>query len=322
MMRRILMVGSLALAMAGPGNAQEKSGAEKKAVTPEAFLELRSIQDPQFSPDGTRVAFIVGGFGTGEKRTRHIWIYEKEKNASRQLTYSTKSESSPRWSPDGKQLLFLSNRDGDEQQIYILRMEGGEAAQVTKGKASASEPAWSPDGKTIAYLAPDPKTEAEEKKEKDKNDERVVDRDDKHARLRLIDLATKQARTLTEPTWKVEELDWMPDGQTIVVKATDRPAVDRFTDRLYGVTVQDAKVKELLAPRGPFGNIHVSHDGKGIAFIGCRDDGPQPHDLQILPTGAGLVKNLTGASLDRQIMQLPVGEGWMGGGGVCRRIPQ
>ena len=67
-------------------------------------------------------------------------------------------------------------------------------------------PAWSPDGKSIAYLAPDPKTEAEEKKEKDKDDERVVDRDDKHARLRVIDVATKQVRTLTEPTWKVEEL--------------------------------------------------------------------------------------------------------------------
>ena len=127
MMRRILTAGCAAAVVAGVGLAQEKSGAEKKAVTPEAFLELRSVQEPQFSPDGTKVAFVVGGFGSGEKRTRHIWIYEKEKNASRQLTYSTKSESTPRWSPDGKQLLFLSNRDGDEQQIYILRMEGGEA---------------------------------------------------------------------------------------------------------------------------------------------------------------------------------------------------
>ena len=191
MMRRILTAGCAAVVVAGAGLAQEKSGAEKKAVTPEAFLELRSVQEPQFSPDGTKVAFVVDGFGSGEKRTRHIWIYEKEKNASRQLTYSTKSESAPRWSPGGKQLLFLSNRDGDEQQIYILRMEGGEAAQLTKGKASASEPAWSPDGKSIAYLAPDPKTEAEEKKEKDKDDERVVDRDDKHARLRVIDVATQ-----------------------------------------------------------------------------------------------------------------------------------
>ncbi len=312
MMRRNLAVGSLALAVAGAGFAQEKSGTEKKALTPEAFLELRSVQEPQISLDGTKVAFVVGGFGTGAKRTRHIWIYEKEKSASRQLTYSTKSESAPRWSPDGKQLLFLSNRDGDEQQIYVLRMEGGEAAALTKGKASASEPAWSPDGKSIAYLAPDPKTEAEETKAKDKDDERVVDRDDKHARLRVMDVATKQVRTLTEPTWKVEELAWMPDGQAMVVKATDRPAVDRFTDRLYRVGVQDGQIRELLAPRGPFGNLRVSPDGKGIAFVGCRDDGPQPSDLMILPAGVALAKNLTGASLDRQIMHYA----WAKGGWV------
>ena len=229
------------------------------------------------------------------------------------MTYSTKSESAPRWSPDGKKLLFLSNRDGDEQQIYILRMEGGEAAQLTKGKASASEPAWSPDGKAIAYLAPDPKTEAEEKKEEGQGRRtRVVDRDDKQARLRVIDVITKQVRALTEPIWRVEELAWMPDGQAIVVKATDRPAVDRFTDRLYEVSVQDAKIKELMAPRGPFGNIRVSTDGKGISFIGCRDDGPQPSDLMILPAGAALAKNLTGASLDREIMYYA----WAKGGWV------
>jgi dipeptidyl aminopeptidase/acylaminoacyl peptidase len=312
MMRRILVAGSLALVVAGAGFAQQKSGAEKKTPTPEAFLELRSVQEPQFSPDGTRVAFVVNEPLTGEKRTRHIWIYEKDKNVSRQLTYSTKSESAPRWSPDGKQLLFLSNRDGDEQQIYILRMAGGEAAALTKGKASASEPAWSPDGKSIAYLTPDAKTEEEEKRAKDKDDERVVDRDDKQPRLRVIDVASKKVRTLTEPTWKVQELAWMPDGQTIVVKATDRPAVDRFTDRLYAVGAQDAKIKELLAPRGEFGNVRVSPDGKGISFIGCRDDGPQPSDLMILPVGAGLAKNLTGASLDRPIMHYA----WAKGGWV------
>ncbi len=312
MLRKFLLAVSAATLMATAGFAQEKSAGEKKVLTPEAFLELRSLQDPQFSPEGTRVAFVVNEPRTGEKRLRHIWIYEKEKNASRQLTYSAKSESTPRWSPDGKQLAFLSNRGGEEQQIYILRMEGGEAAALTKAKASVSSLAWSPDGKLIAFLAPDAKTEAEEKKAKDKDDAHVVDREAKQARLRVIDLANKQERALTQPTWKVEEFDWMPDGKSIVVSATDRPASDRFTNRLYSVSVQDAKIEELLAPRGPFGDIHVSLDGKAIGFIGCRDDGPQPHDLQILPVSVGLPKNLTGASLDRPIHQYQ----WAKGGWI------
>ena len=301
MITKVLTIaGGLAL-LSGATLCQGNADNTKKALTPEAFLELRSLQDPQFSPDGSLAAFVVNEPRTEEKRTRHIWIYEKEKNASRQLTYSGKSETSPRWSSDGKQMVFLSNRDGEEQQIYLLRMQGGEAVQLTNGKASVSEVAWSPDGKSIAFLAPDPKTELEEKKIKEKDDAHILDREDKQARLRVIDLATKKERVLTEPTWRVEDLAWMPDGQSIVVQATNHPFSDRFTDRLYSVTVQDGKIREMLATTGPFANLRISPDGKFVAIIGSREDGPEPSDLLILPVGLGVAKNLTGASLDREV---------------------
>lgn len=319
MLRLGFTVGCATLLFAGGGRwAQEKEQAAapvpvaaKKVLTPETFLELRSVQDPQFSPDGTRVAFVVGDPQTGEKRTRHIWLYDKPGNKTRQLTYSDKSESSPRWSPDGKQLAFLSNR-GEQQQIYALRMEGGEAAAITKGKAGVEAFAWSPDGLSIAYLSPDPKTEAEEKKEKDKDDARVVDRDDKHARLRIIDLAKHEERALTEPTWRVEELQWLPNGESIVIKATDRPASDRLTDRIYLVSAKDGNKHELLAPRGPFRDLRVTLAGTVISFIGSRDDGPEPHDLQLISVDGGVARNLTGASLDRPIMDYHfVKGGWL-----------
>ena len=308
-----MALGCAAVLFAGGGLlAQEQPAAAspvgKKVLSPETFLELRSVQDPQFSPDGTRVAFVVSDPQTSEKRTRHIWLYDKQGNKAHQLTYSEKGESSPRWSPDGKQLAFLSNR-GEQQQVYTLRMEGGEAAEVTKGKAGVQAFEWAPDGQSIAFLSPNPKTEAEEKKEKDKDDARVVDRDDKYARLRVMDLGKREERALTESTWKVEELQWSPNGQSIVIKATDRPASDRLTDRIYLVNARDGHKHELLAPRGPFRDLRFTLDGGVVSFIGSRDDGPEPHDLQIISTGGGVARNLTGASLDRAILDYHLAKG-------------
>ena len=307
-----LACGALACS-ASAGWAQDKvTTPAKKPLTPASFLEWRDVQDPQFSPDGARVAFVVSDPLKGEKRTRHVWLYDKSSNTSRQFTYSGKSESSPRWSPDGKGLAFLSNRGGEEEQIFLMRSEFGEAAALTKEKASVSAFEWSPDGQTIAYLAPDPKSEAQEKKEKEKDDARVADKDARHARLRLLQLGSHESRALTEPNWEVKELAWLADGQNIAVIATNRPESDQFTDRIYVVSVKDGRMKELLAPSGPVQDLRASPNGTTLSFVGCRVDGPDAHDVFLLPVSAGAARNLTGASLDRQIMDHHWAKGgWM-----------
>src|ERR1700730_7983132 len=158
----------LAVALIAPAvwGQTDPAAGKGKLLTPEASLNLRSISDLQFSPDGTRLAFVVTEPAKDTDRARHIWLYDRHVGASRQFTYSQKSESSPRWSPDGKQLAFLSNREDDQQQVYLMRADGGEGLPITKGKRNVKSFEWSPDGKQIAFLAPDAKTEAEEKKVK------------------------------------------------------------------------------------------------------------------------------------------------------------
>jgi len=317
MRRKTIALVCAAMLMAGgvcaAQEAASKPDGEKKALTPEAFLELRTLQDPEFSADGSRVAFVVSDPMKKEKRTRHIWVYDVKNKTTRQLTYSSKSESTPRWSPDSTRLAFLSNRDGDQQQLYVLNMTGGEAHALTKAKASISEFDWSPDGKSIAFIAPDPQTDEEEKKEKDKDDAHVVDKDDKQPRLRIIDAATgKDERALTPTNWNIDEVRWLPDGQSLIVKATDRPASDQNTDRIYLVSARDGKMAQVAEPKGPFGGLQVSPNGAAASYVGAREDGPQPHDLMLLPLGTGAPRNLTGASLDREIADYR----WLKDGGM------
>jgi dipeptidyl aminopeptidase/acylaminoacyl peptidase len=285
------------LAATTNGSASQEN-AVKKALTPETAITLQSESDLHFSPDGGRVAFVVTGPIKGTGRKRHIWMLNIATKNVRQLTYSEKSEFSPRWSPDGKTLAFLSNRDTDTQ-IYLMPMDGGEGRPVTEGKRSVESFAWSPDGKQIAFTAPLPKTPEEEKKEKDKDDAYVVDKDDKPAGLWLLDIASQKAREIVGVPWRVDEVAWVPSGDRLIVSATDHPESDLDTNKIYSVAASDGKMTELFAPRGPFGDLKVSKDGKWISFVGCRVDGPEPHDIYILPVDGGTPKNLTAASIDR-----------------------
>ena len=305
-MRKFMLLAVLAaIFVCSPsGSCQQSSSlAAAKPPTPEAFLSLRHLSGVEFSPDGSRVALVVNEPPKSDQRSSHIWLFNISDNSFRQLTYSEKSESSPKWSPDGKSLAFLSNRDAN-QQIYLLSMSGGESVPLTKGKRNISHFSWSHDGKTIAFLAPDAKSDAEEKKEKDKDDARVTDKDDKHARLWLLNLADKSEHAVTPPNFQISDLAWFPDGKSLAVIATDHPESDQNTERIFRVSVSGGTktpMTQLLAPHGPFGNLDVSPSGNVISFVGSREDGPSPHDLWLLPVGLPAAKNLTAISLDRLV---------------------
>src|SRR5215813_8399905 len=305
-MVRPVRFAAVALSLLSVPAFSQNSAPSPKPLTPEALLGLRHLSDLEFSPDATQLAFVATESPKGDQRPRHIWLLNPATGAARQITYSEKAESSPKWSPDGKVLAFLSNRDAN-QQIYRISLSGGEAEPLTKGKRNISRFEWSHDGKRIAFIAPDAKTEDEEKKEKDKDDARVADKDEKRPRAWLLDVLTKVERPLSPANVSVSELAWFPDDSSLALVATDHPESDRQTDRIVRVSAAatDAKtltpLQTLLAPAGPFGDIQVSPSGNTISFIGSREDGPGPHDLWLLPVNVPAAKNLTSVSLDRAV---------------------
>jgi dipeptidyl aminopeptidase/acylaminoacyl peptidase len=136
----------LALAPAA-GLAQEK----KRPITVEDFYHLERVSDPQISPDGNHVVYVVTKVDlSANKASSNLWLASTDGKARRQLTTTPKSDRHPRWSPDGKRILFQSNRSG-ALQLWLIDPAGGEARQLTTVSTGAHTGTWSRDGKHIAF---------------------------------------------------------------------------------------------------------------------------------------------------------------------------
>jgi dipeptidyl aminopeptidase/acylaminoacyl peptidase len=120
-----------------------------KQFTINDLLQVRRVGDPQLSPDGKWIAYTISDLNMpANRRTTHIYLVPIEGGEPRALTSGDKSSSSPRWSPDGKRLAFLTGG-----QIWTMDVAGGDKKQVTTISTGADNPVWSPDGKLLAFVS-------------------------------------------------------------------------------------------------------------------------------------------------------------------------
>src|SRR5271167_1900876 len=128
--------------------------AQRKPITAEDYLSFEFASDPQITPDGQWVAYIVATIDQkANRRVSRIWIASiGGTHPSVPFTSDTTSSTSPRWSPDGRFLAFLSARDGGRAQIWVLSRNGGEARRVSNLENGASSFEWSPDGTRFVCL--------------------------------------------------------------------------------------------------------------------------------------------------------------------------
>ncbi|MFB3905188.1 MAG: prolyl oligopeptidase family serine peptidase [Acidobacteriota bacterium] len=280
-------------------------------LTPAGMLHIRKPDSLQMSPDGRRVAFTVEEPIQGAVPHQNIWVLDLETRESRQFTTSRAWETQPRWRPDGKALAFLSNRSG-KPQVYVIPIGGGEAKAVTHSEKGVGPYAWSPDGSRIAYVAQEPDTDEEKKRVEDRDDPHVVTRDyysrAKDPQFWVVDVESSETRQVTHRTWRLSNGDtdgiyftWHPAGDRLLISATEDPRTEVFTSRLHWLRLSDGKTEEFAAPRGSFGQMRFSPDGKTLAFLGAREDGPETDDLFVQALAGGPARNLTGDKIDLRI---------------------
>jgi dipeptidyl aminopeptidase/acylaminoacyl peptidase len=294
-------------------------------MRPEDVYALTSVGDPRLSVDGERVAFVVNWIDRDENGYRSaIWGTSLDgPNEPTRLTSGTRSDSSPRWSPDGRWLAFVSNRDGADEEahgeLYVLPANGGEARRLTHGKEGVESIAWSPDSRRVAFarrVRDEAYDEEDERRRSPRRFTRAYHKldsvgwtGDRRKHIFAVGLEGSETQ-LTDGDCEDGEPAWSLDGSRIVFTSLrgDRWDVE-LIEALYELAVDEegAEPRRLTQPDESASLASFSPDGALIAYVHTPEDGTSPHHSQIAvmrPDG-GERRVLT-ASLDRQCAPYPI----------------
>lgn len=269
-------------------------------LSPSDAAEWRKPDNPQISPDGARIAFVLKEMAQPDEHRRStIWMVDRHSHRVRQFTSGPYADTAPRWSPDGSQLTFVSDRkEAGKGLLYVMPADGGEAQLLAEWKGGVSEPRWSPDGRWIGFIGVDPETEEEEQRKKERRDEVVADRDFKFGRLYVVPAEGGEPRRVSpEGDFHVAAYHWSPDSARLLALAVRSPQAD---DRFYGPSrlviyaVEGEAVEVLQIEKGMDQPIW-SPDGKTVAYRAAAGR-VQTHDaIWIAPSSGGEPRLLTPA---------------------------
>lgn len=280
--------------------------AQKRSITEKDLFNFVWIGDPQVSPDGSRIAFVrvtvndkKDGYNTA------LWIVSTANGETRQLTNGPR-DTTPRWSPDGKYLLFVRTLEvsgrTEPPQLFMLAMSGGEPFQFTTLPRGAGGPQWSPDGKMIAFYnsataeelakaerskaQPTPSPGASPTPAERESDVRVINRavyrangtgylDFKHPQHIWVVNAPKTGdekvapKQLTRGRFNDAGAVWAKDSSRIYFDSgfTDEPYYELPRTDIYSVAVTGGEPSKLTSFDMGAGTFSVSPDGKQVAFV-------------------------------------------------------
>ena len=300
------------------------SAAAKEPFEALDVFELEIATDPQVSPDGTTIAYVRRSNDIMKDKARaNIWTVTVEGRDHRPLLSGRDDYSSPRWSPSGDRLAYVTGAEGGSPQLYVRWMETGQTALLTNLAEAPGAISWSPDGRSLAFTmfvekVPEPLAAAPAKPkdaqwaEPFKVIEHVTYRADGagflrdgHTHIFTVPADGGTPRQLTEGDYHHNgPLDWSVDGSRIFFSANrnDDWELDVIESDIWSVNVADSSLTQLTDRKGPDFSPRLSPDGGTIAYLGYDDklrayQTPVLHVMNI----DGSDKRIVTSDLDRQI---------------------
>lgn len=281
----------------------------RRPVQPDDLYRFVTVPDAQIAPDGSRVAYVLNRIDADADEYRSaVWLIGAEDGEAAQFTAGEKRDVSPRWSPDGSRLAFLSDRMG-RPQIYVMAAGGGEARRITDLADGAGVPVWSPDGSQIAFaadvqreLAPDDAKAKEQWAQRPRHvDFALYKRDgagytwDKRSHIFVVPADGGDARQITDGAFDDRDPAWSADGQTIAFCSARHAGreLDTIVD-LYlapatgGESRSIGRLGRLCAPA-------FAPDGRHVAVYATTDTGQDwsaHYHVWLVPVDGGAARNL------------------------------
>jgi len=310
------------VSICGSGNvsAQDKAGTKsavkarpKEAAKPKASSPLDTVIDALFaahafeqtaiSPDGKKLAWVetlTGKDGAPDGNTA-IYLADREANASpKRITAASgavpRAEGNVAWSPDSKQIAFLSDAVKPGQlQLYVVSAAGGPTKKLTNVKGLLATPKWSPDGENIAVLFTENAPRAAGPLVAEPPETGEIKDAFFEQRLALVDVAIGDLRQLSSADTYVYEYDWSPDGKRLVVTAARGNGDNNWwIAQIYTLDTGLGILKSIYKPSLQIARPVFSPDGKKIAFVEglMSDEDSVGGDIFTIPATGGQAQNV------------------------------
>ena len=267
-MTRLRTLTALPVACLILGGAAE--GQPRRAMTLVDLLEVPRLSDPQLSPDGGQVLYVLAETDWKANRAiSHIWRADTDGGNTLQLTRGEEGETNPRWSPNGDLVAFLAARGtADTTQIHLLSNRGGEARQLTDHPTAVSSITWSPDGSTVYFLAAHEMSSEEQAREAEKDDVYAFEENFQQQHLWTVRVSTGVAKRVTEGDYSILAYDLSRDGTQIALHRGPNPVLEyRDASEVWMMGAEGSHPRRLTRNDVPESSAQVSPDGSHVLFL-------------------------------------------------------